>query len=80
MLVGLIVGFGWFANFRVYERDKESIRNELSNEMRSLTNIFDSKFTEHQKEHTLNINNTFENYKKIWILKLIILRKNTIMK
>lgn len=28
-VVSLISGFGWFANFKVYERDKESLRAEL---------------------------------------------------
>jgi len=33
VLVGLLLGFGWFANFKVYERDKDSIRTELAAEI-----------------------------------------------
>jgi hypothetical protein len=29
VLAVALVGFGWFTNFRVYERDKNSIRQEL---------------------------------------------------
>lgn len=29
VVVGLLLGFGWFANFKVYERDKDSLRLEL---------------------------------------------------
>lgn len=29
LLVGLLLGFGWFANFKVYERDKENLKAEL---------------------------------------------------
>jgi len=29
VLVGLLVGFGWFANFKVYERDKLAMKVEL---------------------------------------------------
>lgn len=29
VIVGLLLGFGWFVNFRVYERDKESLRREV---------------------------------------------------
>lgn len=29
VLVGLLLGFGWFANFKVYERDKAAMKAEL---------------------------------------------------
>lgn len=29
IIAGLLLGFGWYANFRVYERDKMAIRAEL---------------------------------------------------
>lgn len=29
VVVGLLLGFGWFANFRIYERDKDILRKEL---------------------------------------------------
>ncbi|WP_313442759.1 hypothetical protein [Stenotrophomonas sp.] len=29
VLVGLLLGFGWFANFKVYERDKIAMKTEL---------------------------------------------------
>ena len=32
VMVTLLVGFGWFANFRVYERDKDVLRRELEAE------------------------------------------------
>ncbi|VVN92396.1 hypothetical protein [Pseudomonas fluorescens] len=35
LLVGLLLGFGWFANFRVYERDKEILKAELEGAVRS---------------------------------------------
>ncbi|SDU04168.1 hypothetical protein [Halopseudomonas salegens] len=28
-LVSLLVGFGWFGNFKVYERDKQSLKEEM---------------------------------------------------
>ena len=28
-VTALLIGFGWFANFRVYERDKGAMRTEL---------------------------------------------------
>lgn len=33
-VVVLLVGFGWFANFRFYERDKHSLREELSADLK----------------------------------------------
>ncbi len=33
VVVGLLLGFGWFANFRIYERDKEVLRKELNAQM-----------------------------------------------
>lgn len=29
VVTGLLLGFGWFANFKVYERDKDALRSEL---------------------------------------------------
>lgn len=29
VLVSLLLGFGWFANFKIYERDKDALRKEL---------------------------------------------------
>jgi hypothetical protein len=29
VVVGLLLGFGWFANFKVYERDKDSLKAEV---------------------------------------------------
>ena len=29
LLVSLLVGFGWFGNFKVYERDKQSLKEEM---------------------------------------------------
>jgi hypothetical protein len=29
VIAGLLLGFGWFANFRVYERDKTALRQDL---------------------------------------------------
>lgn len=43
----LLIGFGWFANFKVYERDKESIRRDLNSfiqsEFKSIQNSVESK-------------------------------------
>ncbi len=33
VVVGLLLGFGWFANFRIYERDKDVLRKELHAQM-----------------------------------------------
>ncbi len=30
----ILVGFGWYANFRVYERDKQSLREEVHSQMK----------------------------------------------
>jgi hypothetical protein len=32
-VTALLIGFGWFANFRVYERDKGAMRTELLTEI-----------------------------------------------
>lgn len=35
MVVSIILGFGWFANFKVYERDKQAMRDELDAQLKS---------------------------------------------
>lgn len=35
LIVGLLLGFGWFSNFRIYERDKETLKADLELVVRS---------------------------------------------
>ncbi|AWF82950.1 hypothetical protein BTJ40_20175 [Microbulbifer sp. A4B17] len=35
VVVSLLLGFGWFANFRIYERDKDILKADLSNTLNS---------------------------------------------
>lgn len=34
LIAGTLIGFGWFANFKVYERDKSSLRADLEAHLR----------------------------------------------
>jgi preprotein translocase subunit SecG len=34
LVVSIILGFGWFANFRIYERDKQFLREELDAQLK----------------------------------------------
>ncbi|WP_166213150.1 hypothetical protein [Cognatiluteimonas telluris] len=42
VVVGLLLGFGWFANFKVYERDKEALKAELQSAINLKTAELDS--------------------------------------
>lgn len=50
VVVSLILGFGWFANFKVYERDKQTLREELDAQVKAqnvnLTGSFERLSTE----------------------------------
>lgn len=35
VVVGLLLGFGWFANFKVYERDRDSLKSDIDATIRS---------------------------------------------
>jgi hypothetical protein len=43
VIAGLLLGFGWFANFRIYERDKAALRQDILGVLRE----------EVAKEHTM---------------------------
>ncbi len=45
LLGGLLVGFGWFTNYKIHERELASLQQELSNLIESKTNAFSEKFT-----------------------------------
>ena len=34
-IAAILIGFGWFANFRVYERDRTALREALENDIRT---------------------------------------------
>lgn len=44
VLVGLLLGFGWLANFKIYERDKESLRSEMLSELSKVSADIASSF------------------------------------
>lgn len=68
-VVILVAGFGWFANFRLYERDKESFRQELksilSTELetisRSLGNDVDRRVEQVVRSRFAHFNHQIEN-------------------
>lgn len=33
--VGLLLGFGWFANFKVYDRDKQALQSDIDTRLRT---------------------------------------------
>ena len=52
-IVVLLVGFGWFANFRIYERDKSALKDELhmimNEELLQLRKIVETHVTDSTK-------------------------------
>jgi len=60
----LLIGFGWFVNFRVYERDKEILRNELEYVLQSkiveIRNEVENDIAERFEEISEEINSDFE--------------------
>ncbi|WP_312290126.1 hypothetical protein [Stutzerimonas nitrititolerans] len=50
VLVGLLLGFGWFANFKVYERDKESMRLELTSEISNISRNMEGELRKIESE------------------------------
>jgi len=46
VLAGLLVGFGWFANFKVYERDKLAMKAELEALLAARLSEMESKTSE----------------------------------
>jgi hypothetical protein len=61
---GLLIGFGWFANFRVYNRDRKNLEIELNN---IIENHFKNNITyldvEIQKMN-MQLNETIKNHQK----------------
>ena len=55
VLVGLLLGFGWFVNLRVYERDKESLRQELMGKLDQETASVKSEISELSSALTANV-------------------------
>jgi len=53
-LMGILVGFGWFANFRVYERDKNALAVELrgvvAQELAKLASALEEKMAAQSRE------------------------------
>lgn len=45
VIAGLLVGFGWFANFKVYERDKEALRDEMNSKAESAAKELTAQMT-----------------------------------
>ena len=66
VLVVLIamIGFGWYQNFRVFERDKEALRQSLLNALKEETTsgfqVLDNKATERFKTFDANIGRALE--------------------
>ena len=55
-IAALLVGFSWFANFRIYERDKTALRQELhsavEDELRNLRRLVENHLDESKKTLT----------------------------
>ena len=44
LVVVVIAGFNWFANYRIYERERESLRNELKLQVNALQSEVEQRF------------------------------------
>ncbi|MEL7834275.1 hypothetical protein [Fodinibius sp. Rm-B-1B1-1] len=64
-IAGLLVGFGWFSNFKVYERDKKALRNELKSllnqESQELESSLNNRFSEVSNNISENVKEFREN-------------------
>lgn len=56
----LLVGFGWFANFKVYERDKRALKSELLGSINESILAAHTKLEEHVKELSQQVNSDLE--------------------
>ena len=50
VIAGLLVGFGWFANFKIYERDKIALKAELLNSITASLKAVEERFMEQFSE------------------------------
>lgn len=61
----LLVGFGWFSNFKVYQRDKISIKDELKNLLKAEASRQNSEIVKLRSEALESINKQLESVKKV---------------
>jgi hypothetical protein len=56
----ILVGFGWFANFRVYERDKNVLREELNLNLRERIDQAEASVTKISNEQIQRVESSVE--------------------
>jgi hypothetical protein len=70
VVVGLLLGFGWFANFRIYERDKDVLRKELRAQMETeVVNLklhIDTHANEASEAQSKKLSETLEKSEKMF--------------
>lgn len=61
LVVSLLLGFGWFVNFKVYERDKESLKSDLATSAEKTSSELEQSVKAQIEAISIKLSNSLEN-------------------